>query len=377
MASNLSSMSSGKSNDQSSPAPRLHLPNLPVGMEDQPSWGTPTKERKVSSFFQKSPTSDGERRESRQPNKLKKKRVPGSTNQSAHSSTNSLHGGPGAPDSPATPPFHTPMPTPGIGNHLGLDPLASVVSSTSDAEATPTIEVPSQTLDGTHEAEALRFGDPNLQHHSDATLKPARSPPRSVNSHSSVTDQSDFDQMDNSGSKAEKKEKRHRWRLSSSNKSHDQVNVGPVTSGSELGSNAGATFSSSSIGSSHLPRKSIADDPQQLRGEPSIIGVQSNSANQANDAGFGKDKEAPAESEKKGPIGWLKAKVQQVKEDRKEREAEKDRAKSPPRNEADKAASRASLAPDGTGARGRSTDTTMDEMVEKDGGAFPPNSTGP
>lgn len=376
---NLSSAASATANERSFSAQKLHPPSLPVSVEGQPPSITPTKERKVSNFFSKSPTSDGERRESRQPNKLKKKRVPG-TNQSAHSSTNSLHAGPVVPDSPATPPFHTPLPTPGIGNEPRLDPLASVVSGTSDTEATPTIEVPPRTLDGTHEAETPRLADPNLQHHSDATLKPAESPPPSVDSHSSMTDQSDFDQMDNSVTKTDKKEKRHRWRLSSAHKSHDHVNVGPVASGSDLGSNSGAAFSSSSIGSSHRPRKSITDDSQQLGTVPSSTGFPATSPTSGNDAGFGKEKEVTPESEKKGPIGWLKAKVQQAKEDRKEREAEKERAKSPPRNGAEKVGSRASLsavAQEGQPLRGRSTDTKMDEIVEKGGQPPLPNSITP
>ncbi|KAI9673345.1 MAG: hypothetical protein M1829_004112 [Trizodia sp. TS-e1964] len=48
------------------------------------------KERGFSNLFSKSPTSDSERKDPRQPNKLRKKRAPGSANQSAQSSTNSL-----------------------------------------------------------------------------------------------------------------------------------------------------------------------------------------------------------------------------------------------------------------------------------------------
>ncbi|OTB06839.1 hypothetical protein M426DRAFT_99455 [Hypoxylon sp. CI-4A] len=48
---------------------------------------TPLKDRNLQSLFQRSPVSDGERR---QPNKLRKKRLPSSTNPSAQSSTASL-----------------------------------------------------------------------------------------------------------------------------------------------------------------------------------------------------------------------------------------------------------------------------------------------
>ena len=363
-----SSVGSLNGDERSFSTQRLHIPNVPISSEGQALAITPTKERKVSSFFSKSPTSDGERKDMRQPNKLRKKRIPSSTNESAHSSTNSLHGGPVSPDSPATPPFHTPMPTPGVANHTKLDPMSSVVPATSDNEVTPTVEVPPRSLDGSHDLNAPRFDDPNYQHSSDATLKPAQSPPPSVNSHSSVTDHSDFDQMDMSAAKTDKKEKRHRWRMSSSHKSQDRAKIGSVPSNSDLGSNAGAAFSSSTVGSSHPTRKSITDDSQQLGSEPSSAGFPSLAHLSGNDPGVGKEKENLQENEKKGPIGWLKAKVQQAKEDRKEREAEKDRAKSPPRNGADKANSRGSLsalAQEGLPTRGRPTNTEVDERAEK------------
>lgn len=49
---------------------------------------TPTKDRKLPSIFQRAPTGETERRE---PNKLKKKRIPGSLNASAQSSNASFH----------------------------------------------------------------------------------------------------------------------------------------------------------------------------------------------------------------------------------------------------------------------------------------------
>ncbi|KAI9678052.1 MAG: hypothetical protein M1817_005996 [Caeruleum heppii] len=56
----------------------------------QPSSGTPSKDRSFSNFFSRSPTSDTERKDTRHPNKLKKKRLPGSSNHSAQSSSTSL-----------------------------------------------------------------------------------------------------------------------------------------------------------------------------------------------------------------------------------------------------------------------------------------------
>ncbi|KAI9874059.1 MAG: hypothetical protein M1830_010231 [Pleopsidium flavum] len=379
MGSGLPSVGSARSDERPLPTQKLDLPALPIGVEGQSTAVTPTKERKVSSFFSKSPTSDGERKEMRQPNKLRKKRVPDGTSQSAHSSTNSLQGGQVSPDSPVTPPFHTPMPTPGIRSQRTSDPMSLVLPAVSNTKATPTHEVPPQPLDGTHDLEAPRFDDPNRQHSSDATLKPAKSPRPSLHSRSSTTDHSDFDQVDSSAVRAEKAEKRHRWRLSSSNKNHDHPNIGSAPSGSDLGSNAGAAFSSSSIGSSNRARKSITNDSQQLGAEPSSTGFPSTQYT-GNESGPGKDKDVTPESEKKGPIGWLKAKVQQAKEERKEREAEKDRAKSPPRNGADRAGSRQSLsavAQEGQPIRGRSMDLRRDEGGEKAGQPPLPHTIAP
>ncbi|KAI9791680.1 MAG: hypothetical protein M1833_001346 [Piccolia ochrophora] len=63
-----------------SPAFRSHSPSH-----------TPTKERNFSSLFSRSPTSDGERKESRPANKLRKKRIPGAGNESAQSSSHSVN----------------------------------------------------------------------------------------------------------------------------------------------------------------------------------------------------------------------------------------------------------------------------------------------
>lgn len=375
--SSLTYLSGAKDDELPWPSPNLHLPTSPVGVEGLPTVTTPTRERKVSNFFSKSPTSDAERKELRQPNKLKKKRGPGSINQSAQSSTNSLHGPQIAPESPITPPFHTPMPTPGIGSQRKSDPMASFIPTVLNTEATPTTEIPPQTLDGTQDLDAPRLDDPIIQHSSDTTLKPSKSPRPSLHSRSSMTDQSDFDQLDDSTEKGEKAEKRHRWRLSSSHKNRDHANLGPAQSGSDLGSNAAAAFSSSSIGSFPRPRKSITNDSQQAGTDPSSTGFPSTSQHSSNDTGAGKDKDVSPENEKRGPIGWLKAKVQQAKEERKEREAEKERAKSPPRNGVDQAGSRQSLsaiAQEGQAPRGRSLEMRREEGAERAGQSPLPNN---
>lgn len=256
--------------------------------------------------------------------------------------------------------------------------MSALIPTTSNTEATPTIEVPFKPLDPSDQAEASRVDDPSHQHHSDATLKPAKSPPQSVNSHSSVTDQSDFDQLDTPAAKAEKK-KGHRWRLSSSHhKCPDQAKLGSLPSGSELGTNAGAKFSSSSVGSSNRPPTGITDEVQQLSTEPSSTGFPS-ATQPNNEVGMAKDKDSTPENEKKGPLTWLKAKVQQAKEEHKEREAGKERAKSASRNGGHKEGGPAHLSasnPEGQAARGQSMDTRMgpEEKADKATGLSQPAS---
>ena len=63
-----------------------------IGMGMSMATTPPVRERNLSSLFSRSPTSDGERRaDGKGPNKLRKKRMSGMNNASAHSSTQSLH----------------------------------------------------------------------------------------------------------------------------------------------------------------------------------------------------------------------------------------------------------------------------------------------
>ena len=302
------------------------------GFGSQISPGTPSKERKVSNLFAKSPTSDGEHRDSRLPNKLRKKRIPDSSNASAQSSTQSLHG---APDSPANQTFYTPLPTPVASAQTRNDPLASMPPVFNNTGATPVSELPPQAGEETYQA---NNGLPQDQQppNSGRSLKPSQSPTLSVHSRTSITDfseaTSEVDHTDDSTVK--KMEKKRRWRLSSSaHKNGDSRTT--LSASSQLGSNPVAENSNTSIGSSSKPPKSITRSLQQLGTDNSAsLHVQgsSNDSTPSKDKETGKDKDPSQEtSEKKGPIGWFKAKVAQVKEERKEREAEKERAKSPPR----------------------------------------------
>ena len=372
----------GQSNERLLPNNHLTTQCLAQGPVDHPSVPIPTKERKMSSLFAKSPTSDAERTESRQPNKLKKKRIPSSTAPSAHSSTQSLHN---TPDSPSNQAFYTPMVTPGASANVQADPMASVAPILSNTAATPPSEMPPPLSDGTHNMSPLQPQD-TIQQRAGSNLKPARSPSPSVNSNSraSFTDASDADHNEDAAIRAEKAAKKRRWRFSSSTKKSDQAVLAPPISSSQIGSNAVAERSTSSIGSWARPQKSVTSDNHQLGSESSTIGFPSASStlqHSSNETGLSKDREGQKEkedlqegSDKKGPLSWLKAKVAQAKEERKEREAEKERAKSPPRNGvADRTGSKHSLsaiAQDILPSRGPSMDGRREEKVQ--GAAEPP-----
>jgi GTPase-activating protein SAC7 len=336
---------------------KLSLGPLPANSAIQPAVHTPPRERKISNLFPKSPD------DARQPNKLRKKqRIPGSANESAQSSMNSLAGG----DSPINPAFHTPMMSPPIGAHTHVDPLSAPPPALSNTMATPTSENGPQG-DGLPNAYS-RHSEAHAHHLSGGTLKPAKSPTASLHSKSSFTDQSDLDQVEGPGVRVEKQEKRRRWRFSSSaakkNGEHVPSNLGAPPN--SLGANTNAAFSNSSLGSKG-PRKSFTNDSQQtqqLGTDVSSTGYPSAMAQSSQESDPIKDSQL--EPEKRGLIGKIKAKMEQAKEARKEREAEKERAKSPPRGDSDTAGSRHSLSAfvDHMPIRGRSMDVHRDSAQD-------------
>ncbi|OAP54633.1 hypothetical protein AYL99_11081 [Fonsecaea erecta] len=308
-----------------------------------------TRERKISNLFPKSPIFGPSDPNGRQPRKLQKKpKLPGSTNDSAQSSLNSLHGDDGAT-------FQTPLVSPDINSVGRHDPLAApqgpVLTNTA---ATPVNETPN----------SKPFSTPptgnNVQNHAPG-LKPRTSPPGSTHSRSSFTDPSDADVVDDALQQPEKEKRRHRWRFSSSAKKGEQSPLAPPP---PVGQNAGARGSNSSIGSSNRPRKSFTGDSQATQssyidpiggsGQQPLVGQSSQESNDV-------QKDANAETEKKGLFGKWKAKISQ---NRDERLAEKERAKSPPRNE--QGSSRSSLtafAQEHLAQRGRSFDRPRDEVL--------------
>ena len=333
--------------------------------------GTPTRERK--NIFSKSPSSDNDRKDVRQPNKLRKKRVPElSPNASAQSSTHSLvHG---APDSPSTPGFYTPMPTPGCGTQVASDPLSSVTPVFANTDATPSSEIPPR-LGEMDKISAFHVSQPSSSRDVSPALKPSKSPAPSIHSRTSATEDSEAEPTEGGAAAGTKK---HRWRLSSTAKSNN--GKAPATLGaSRIGSSAVAEKSTSSLVSEERPRKSMTVDSHQTQQSNDTEATKSfgipysnNESPPSKDREAAKEKESADEKEKKGPFGWIKAKVAHAKEERKEREAEKERAKSPPRAGSEHAASKQSLgslgaiAQEGLPVRGRSTEPISESTQEKE-----------
>jgi len=328
---------------------------IPTPAEENQLSNTPSKTRGVAGLLSLSP-SEAERKESRQPNKLRKKRIPSSTTPSAHSSTNSLH-------QPPESVYSTPMPTPGYGQVLA-DPMAAAAPAVQNTAATP------QSESGPHFGDAAQdslVSSSELR----STLKAEKSPAPSQHSRSSVTDHSEPDQNDATAGKSAKKP---RWRFSSSAKKNGQTAPLAGSAPSQIGSNAIAEKSTSSVGSWRQASKSFTHETQQTIAEgpsagPSVAPVQQQSSNESPQ----REKEVQEPMEKKGPLGWIKAKVAQAKEERKEREAEKERTKSPPRNDADRTESKNSLLAKAQDPmfRGRSMDVNRAERAENEVEAAP------
>ena len=327
---------------------KLTLQPPSPALSGTPSVGTPKQERKISGFFSKSPTSDTDRKDTRPPNKLRKKRITDSSNPSAHSSTQSLQG---APESPGGQAFYTPLPTPGGVNQVNADPMAHIPPTFVNTAATPSSETPTPVQEATRK---LSTQAQTEQTH-EKSLQPSKSPTASVHSRSSVTDFSEADQLDDASKTGGKK--RHKWRSSFSPKKATE----PRRSITQLSSNAFSEKSTTSVVSMTKARKSMTNDTQTSSTEASgAARVQSSSTEST--PSKDKDREFGQEhQEKKGLFGRIKDKMQKAKEERKDREAEKERAKSPARNAAAKTGSKQSLsaiAQEGMPTRGRSMEAS-------------------
>ena len=340
----------------------------PPTQASQPASGAPTKERKISNLLSRSPASDSDRRETRVPNKLKKKRLPGSTNPSAQSSTNSL---PQPADSPDPQAFYTPMPTPGVSTEYQADPMASTTPIFSSTEATPLSEIPPPVGDA-YKTQNLQVND--VDHA--LNVGRSKSPTPSLRSRSTVASQSEVEHTDNV-SPTTKADNKSRWTLSSSTKKGSQ-NASATAPPSQLALDPLAGKSNTSIGSSNRHRKSSVREPQPTGTEapaPTSLQHSSTESTPSKEQNAPKEKETPVENtERRGPIGWFKAKRAQAKEEKKEREAEKERTKSPPRQGSDRSGSRASLAAvtqEAQTTRGRSISGKSEEKIPEEGDRTP------
>ncbi|GAB7343039.1 hypothetical protein MBLNU457_g1128t1 [Dothideomycetes sp. NU457] len=259
----------------------LAPPSVP---RDGSSERSASAQRNLLDIFKQSPgSSDGEKRDSRQPRKLQKKRIPGSALSSAQSSAADLQSGDEYnADSPITPTFQR-----GFAGALGdLGPESQYTT----ARSTPRSRTP-QRQD------------------TDTTIRAAVSPPRSYRS-TSATDMSESDFTDD-GFIAEQQKEKRRWRFSQSTK--PRTGSGSVNLKSVAGNDhSRSTLASSSGGGTRSIQGSQEMSP------PSTHTGTSPPENVLSDS----------EEKKKGPMSWIRGKIAE----RKERDAEK-RAKSPMKTE--------------------------------------------
>ena len=345
------------------PGEKLSIRTAEQGVVTTITSGTPNKERK--GLFSKSPSSDTDsRKDGRQPNKLRKKKVrdhPTLGNASAQSSSNSLSG-----DSPG-PNFYTPMATPGAGTLTSQDPKSSQVPNITNTQASPLLEEPPR-LGDIDKMSSFHVSNYNGSREGSPAVKPAKSPVPSLHSRASMTEESELDQASEGAAAKDGKKKKSRWRLSSSAAKQPSEQYAAASGTSKLGSSAVAEESNASVASAEKPRKSMTYDSQTTAPGTDTSGS-AGLQTASNESALLRDKDAakdPESKEKKGPIGWLKGKMDKAKEEREERKAEKERAKSPPRTGSEHATSKNSLGQITTDTtRGRSADAMAETIKEE------------
>ena len=334
--STLDTDSSPRNNQESPSNEQVRLRTPEAGVSTTTSSATPAKDKK--SFFSKSPSSENERRDQRQRNKLQKKNRPTepANNISAQSSSHSL---PAASESAEQQAQALKTP-PGIAEPPTTDQALKATSNFLNPEASPSTEAPPR-LEELDKVSSFHVSQHDGSHPPSPAVKPAKSPTPSTHS-GPITEDSEAEQAE-AGSSEKRQKRRSRWRLSSSlRKDQEPSKDFKVTS--RLGSTAVAEESSTSMGSPESkPRKSATYDSQQT-----VTGTESSGPSTAllssSDSNPSKDKDHNGdEKERRGLFGRIKAKVTQSKEDKKERETEKERGKSPGRKTSEHAASKQSL----------------------------------
>jgi len=236
--------------------------------------------RNLLEIFKQSPGgSDGERKDSKQPRKLQKKRLPGSALSSAQSSAADLQSGDeyGA-DSPITPTFQR-----GLAASLGETGFESQYTT---ARSTPRSRTP-QRQD------------------TDTTIRAAASSPQRSYRSASATDMSESDFTDDGNAVVEQQKEKRRWRFSQAAK--------PRTGSVNLRSVAGNDPSRSTLASSSGAGSKSIQNSQELSPRSTHTGTSPPEPILSD-----------SEEKKKGPMSWIRGKIAEHKE----REAEK-RGKSP------------------------------------------------
>lgn len=309
---------------------------------EPPSEGlsTPTKERNLQSLFQRSPTSEGDKR---QRNKLKK-RVPagGTQNASAHSSTASLpHSAGISPGRESSNPLEAPA------ERLEGTP------TTTPSESQQVLPAGDDSSEPTPRGSQMPAPLPTL--HPENSLKPKKSPSTSL--HSSFNEGSEFDHIDEqlpatSNVEVQEKEKKKRWRLSRPTKKDEA----PVSHHSNLasprpgvGTNLQAEDSSLSLASGSVgkPRKSFTNDSS----DPASSMVETQLTQESGSSSQKEKSESGKDESTKNPIGWIRNKYREAKETQGQR-----RNKSPPAHNKHASSSTSILS-----LRGKSLDLKREE----------------
>ncbi|KAF5963293.1 GTPase activating protein [Fusarium bulbicola] len=331
-------------------------------LEVPPESSTPSKERNIPNIFRSTPNIDvGDKR---QPNKLKKKRIPGSLNPSAQSSAASLtytHPNAASPGAELANPMEHAQQYESGAQTLPQQPAPILEERHREAleqeqelhdrpshgqnphpQETSLVHPASLTqqksnVSSEHTPRASQASS-NQSLHPDNTLKSKKSPPTSL--HSSFNEGSDLDQIldEQSVSTVDQaeKERKKRWRLSRSKNADNGSSTGLTSPRLALGQNDNGDVSNLSISSSsHRPRKSESSD------RPYMVSEGHGSFDQGR------------ESDSKGPIGWIRNKYREAKES-----AEQRRNKSPP------PADRPGMGASSFQPRGKSLEIRRDEPAQ-------------
>lgn len=267
------------------------------------------KEKGLQGLFHRTPT-DGSG-DKRQPNKLRKKRIPGTMNISAHSSTVSLGQSHSAAVTPANETSNPMEAVPPISEAFVSTHNSNANAATAAAPATEAPQASSQpqtatATEATAPAVAAVPATEIVQEANSTSIAPDAAKettvPNQPNNEATIPEQV---VDENASEQNAEKEKKKRWRLSRAKKD----DTGSSPSGlipSIIGSNENADVSTTSFASStNKPRKSFQADGSEA----------AHTENEDTSEG-GRDS--------KGPIGWIKNKYREAKEN-----SEQKRAKSP------------------------------------------------